>query len=973
MATAVLTRSNNATVNDSFRSETLFSSREGADALETVDMGVADDAIGLVLDMLSDISADRGAYALREAYSNAYDAVRATGDMSRAIRIDIPADGAVDGGLTRKLYDDRMNRVVDVTVSDEGTGMSPDDVRRFFLQYGGSKKRGDADTIGSKGLGSKAPLAVSDAFRVRTTKDGVTTTATIERRPDGNKATLSVAETGEQSGTEVTIPVSDPAVLEQMNGFAAKLSEGNLDATLYINGEHSTSVYPTEVGSAGNGYVYIGEITVPTDDGPVALRAWESENAFPFVPDLDRDAIDLNLCGVMYHLHAPESRGYYYSVKPQGTVIVAGEPGFLNFTPSRDEVRKDAAREGFVTAIAKAIKAMDFSEATGSFITGGGISRILGVVSGNGGTDCANINGTSYSGPSPVMEGVGSSRRPASPLTFRWSGRQPGYPDFTVPASRLRFDGTDVSPLFSRAAHDGCGIRARAISVSPAGMNVTTSCLRVPERARSDRPNQGTFCQVSRSALAKGTDSKASLGDGILLRDAVAACAAFRPSDATAANDMSRIAALTVILGVGDGAAAGSMLRAESHFRTPVDAGKLSGTVLYLMVDAASEAELPAWCRTWMGWMHARTLTLGEFLDEASANRKAKQAASRKMREAEAKAKKGSEALRKSLETTTLRVVANADVLSTGEVLRADVSTKSSYGIANVMDGGCVIGVIAGNFSTDALNRLTIMATAILGRAGRQVRVVIMPRPTKATMDALVDAGAVIIADERANVKRRYEDTLVDRVRRSGGSVEFRTGEGYTEAEKRENRCGAIGIPASMLGPIDGSAISLAVIHELDKDGNGRGGTALSKALTAYAVADMDVLGDAGRKAISNLEDLCGGRASKSGIPPVKSVTRDGKQVEVRVPGVAQGSKVMAYPVLDGADAEKAQAVSASIRALAEVGGMFNGFGIQVSSQFVTSYYGDGSIDLANYDTLRSVIGKGVAEAIDAAAAQGAK
>ena len=347
-----ITRDQNASQFNDRVHETVLFSRDND--YEEVEMGIATDGMEFVLEMLTDLSVNRGAYALRETWSNAYDATVASGDMSRRIDIIVPdpdqVSSVVDGGgIAAALLED-YTPTFTAKVIDHGIGMTYDDVKTYFTQYGGSKKRDQANQVGSKGLGAKAALAASDSFSVVSVRDGIKTTAIIERRNRKNVATLSTEDTDEQNGTTVEIPVADARIASQMSDCAYEIARYNLDANLYINGEKAESFL-----AKGNGYTYLGKIEIGTDGNgnPVSFRMWQADEEF--MNDI-ANAIDLNLAGVRYQLCRPRY-GYY---NRNTSIIVAGDPGYLNFTPSRDEIKDDDAKSRFVSAVRQALRGFDF-------------------------------------------------------------------------------------------------------------------------------------------------------------------------------------------------------------------------------------------------------------------------------------------------------------------------------------------------------------------------------------------------------------------------------------------------------------------------------------------------------------------------------------------------------------------------------------------------------------------------------------
>ena len=352
--------------------------------VENGKMGIADGADQLIFDMLTDISAKPGVYALREAYSNAYDATKKIGDMSLPIEINIPDHSAQTVcepgtaafadrlaaaiGTDNAEIDDARN-VPMVTVTDHGCGMSADDLKSYFMMYGGSKKRGDYDMIGSKGLGCKAPIAVSPVFYVTTSKDGIECHATITRSDSGSNYNLVKSHTDKGNGTTISIPVLTDKVLADMNECVNTLIDFNYDANLIINGDN------VGIGRAISKNMYdMGELDIAktSDDSVVKMRV--------FIPDYEIplnsvDGFVIVIGGYPYSIgncngfttyysdyikngrltYNSRNNNYYGDRAILDVPIIIGEPGFLNFTPSRDEIKRDGACDTFSKAVSDAI------------------------------------------------------------------------------------------------------------------------------------------------------------------------------------------------------------------------------------------------------------------------------------------------------------------------------------------------------------------------------------------------------------------------------------------------------------------------------------------------------------------------------------------------------------------------------------------------------------------------------------------
>ncbi len=87
-----------------------------------------------------------------------------------------------------------------VEILDDGTGMSPDDIRGNYIKIGHNKRKGDTQNkfLGRKGIGKLAALYLSDCFIITTKKEGF----------EASSWKLDVSKTGEEENPEL-IPVTE--------------------------------------------------------------------------------------------------------------------------------------------------------------------------------------------------------------------------------------------------------------------------------------------------------------------------------------------------------------------------------------------------------------------------------------------------------------------------------------------------------------------------------------------------------------------------------------------------------------------------------------------------------------------------------------------------------------------------------------------------------------------------------------------
>jgi hypothetical protein len=185
---------------------------------EKVAMGIAADAMGHIMNIMTDLYSDRELACIREYATNAHDAHIEAG-VTRPIEVTTPSP------LTPFLR-----------IRDFGVGLTQDDIREIYSQYGKSTKRGTNDQVGMLGLGCKSALTYTNQFSVVSVKDGQRIMVNVSRDEDGAGSMTLVDEsnTSDPNGTEIVIPA------RRDNGFDGKAREFFSywqPGTVLVNGE----------------------------------------------------------------------------------------------------------------------------------------------------------------------------------------------------------------------------------------------------------------------------------------------------------------------------------------------------------------------------------------------------------------------------------------------------------------------------------------------------------------------------------------------------------------------------------------------------------------------------------------------------------------------------------------------------------------------------------------------------------------
>jgi len=192
-------------------------------ATETRVMGIHAEALAAVTDSMTNLYSNPHLAVLREYSTNAWDAIIAAGSTS-PVRVSLPDD-----------LDPRL------VVSDDGIGMSKDEVLTFFSQYGASNKRDVNTQIGSFGFGCKAAFAIADQFVVTAVRDYYRTVALFARNSEGigTASIMSHEPTEAANDVEVAVPVNDTgAMCAAATTFFAAWEPG----TVEVDGEEFRSL-----------------------------------------------------------------------------------------------------------------------------------------------------------------------------------------------------------------------------------------------------------------------------------------------------------------------------------------------------------------------------------------------------------------------------------------------------------------------------------------------------------------------------------------------------------------------------------------------------------------------------------------------------------------------------------------------------------------------------------------------------------
>jgi hypothetical protein len=166
---------------------------QASEPLADGQFGISEEGAVHVMRILRDkLYSDKVLAVLREYATNAWDAHVEAGKPTLPIKVTLP---------------NHLDRVL--RIRDWGLGMSQEAVLTRYTQFGVSDKRDTNAVLGSFGVGCKVGFAYSDTFTVTTWYGGIKCVyvATLDARDVGVMRLIHTEPCGDETGTEVAIPV----------------------------------------------------------------------------------------------------------------------------------------------------------------------------------------------------------------------------------------------------------------------------------------------------------------------------------------------------------------------------------------------------------------------------------------------------------------------------------------------------------------------------------------------------------------------------------------------------------------------------------------------------------------------------------------------------------------------------------------------------------------------------------------------
>lgn len=240
---------------------------------DKIQMGIHPLALQKLIGIVTDLYSDPVGAVIREYSTNAIDSHIAAG-QKRPVEVSLPSP------LSPYFR-----------VRDFGLGMSVEQVRETYSQYGASTKDNSNDFNGMLGLGSKSALTYTNQFNVIATYNGVRAQIVVSRAQDGT-GTMEVVDTvatTDGNGVEIVIPVKYGTEFEQK---ARKFYSFWKPGTVLVNGKEPSLITGTEVcpgvytvQGLDDDYIVQGNVAYPVEPGLYSANYYKDFGVVAYVPN----------------------------------------------------------------------------------------------------------------------------------------------------------------------------------------------------------------------------------------------------------------------------------------------------------------------------------------------------------------------------------------------------------------------------------------------------------------------------------------------------------------------------------------------------------------------------------------------------------------------------------------------------------------------------------------------------------------
>lgn len=291
-------------------------------AQEALEVTMTSDASFMTM-MFSNLYTNQVLASVREPICNAWDAM-------------------IDAGKTDQYLDITFDHETgDLSIRDYGKGIPKDKIAQIYGVFGGSTKRSDSKSTGGFGLGSKAPWALVESFRVTS-------------RHKGNMSVYNMAKsTLESNGKPMIIPMVDVPCPEEESGLIVQFRVPE-DKINEVAGYIRSTVLMGDIKARWNGQC-MENLNLSTEPGSYVTGSdWFDNKMY----QNQGESIFIRYGTVVYPiLRVPGTEraisllSDFMDILGIGRVLIQAAPDSLGLTPARESLSSSQLTENGLTTL----------------------------------------------------------------------------------------------------------------------------------------------------------------------------------------------------------------------------------------------------------------------------------------------------------------------------------------------------------------------------------------------------------------------------------------------------------------------------------------------------------------------------------------------------------------------------------------------------------------------------------------------
>lgn len=296
---------------------------------ELVNMGIEESAIIHIMERLTDLYSNPLEAAIRETVSNAIDATIESGEIN-------PVKITIDYFSSS------------ISILDNGTGMSYEELKNIYAMYGASTKKDNFNALGSYGLGAKAPLAYTNSFTITSVKDGQKTIAIITKTEKGPQMQIISSTMGleEKNGTIIEFTLEKLSDIDKSkrivtNNYSLYKNMTSVPIEIYGIDEDSTNFIKLD-----------NKLIIQDEEDSIELDVFVTENSYEELYFLNKSNYKLILEGWDYTPKCYTNSGIHIVLKP----------GIVDFNSARDYILENDRYNRLIESIHNYLQNFNFAK-----------------------------------------------------------------------------------------------------------------------------------------------------------------------------------------------------------------------------------------------------------------------------------------------------------------------------------------------------------------------------------------------------------------------------------------------------------------------------------------------------------------------------------------------------------------------------------------------------------------------------------